>query len=501
MKSIKFILFILLIAFNGRAQLPTMPFPTHYMVTAGCIKPSNYTQTQMDLQVTNFYTAWKNMYLKPGCISGQYYIQYINGANICVSEGQGYGMVILAYMAGFDTQAKAYFDGLFQWYKTHPSTVNSSLMNWRQGTGCVSNGTDAATDGDLDAAYGLLLAHRQWGSGGAINYLNEAKTIINAIKASEIFTTSTTVQLGDWAHNDVTNKDDTRPSDFMYDHFTSFNAFTGDATWNSVKTNCFNLIQTMQATFSPTTGLIPDFIEDVDGTPHPAAANFLESAEDGAYYYNSCRVPWHLGTSYLINGDAPAKTAADKMNAWIRTKTSNNINNLQAGYKLNGSLISGSNYTDMAFIAPLGVSACVNSINQTWLNNIWTYIITDPIANSDYFGNTIKMLCMLNITQNYFPPQTAVATVANDLVFNQETINIYPNPAKETITLHSKINLELGTTISIVDLFGKTIYSETITKNQNAVTIDLTHILEGIYFYEIHNNNNIISKGKFIKQH
>ena len=119
-------------------------------------------------------------------------------------------------------------------------------------------------------------------------------------------------------------------------------------------------------------------------------------------------MPWHLGTSYLVNGDPQAKTACDKMNAWIRTKTGNNINNLQAGYKLDGTSIPNSNDVDLVFVAPLGVSACVNSTNQVWLNDIWIYLINQPVSSSDYFGNTLKMLCMLNITQNYFPPQNKI---------------------------------------------------------------------------------------------
>ena len=251
------------------------PFPSHYPATAGCIKPTSQTQAQMDTEVQNFYTAWKTAYLKPGCTKGQYYIEYINGSDICVSEGQGYGMVIVAYMAGYDPEAKTYFDGLYQWYKSHPSEINPVLMNWKQGKGCSNTGSDAATDGDLDIAYALLLAHTQWGSTGTVNYLSEAKKLINAIKTSEVYATTNTLLLGDWASGDAKAQNDTRPSDFMFDHFTAFNAFTNDATWNTIKSNCYTLIETMQTNFSSTTGLIPDFIEDVDGSPHPAGANFL----------------------------------------------------------------------------------------------------------------------------------------------------------------------------------------------------------------------------------
>jgi endoglucanase len=389
------------------AQKPTNPFPSHYPVTKGCIKPTNQTQQEMDNAVSTFYTSWKNTYLKPGCTKGEYYIEYINGENICVSEGQGYGMVIVAYMAGFDSKAKEYFDGMYKWFKSNPSTINPKLMNWRQAKGCISNGSTAATDGDLDIAYALLLAHKQWGSTGKINYLNEANELIGAIKESEINTTTNTLLLGDWAKNEK-SYDDTRPSDFMYDHFESFYAYTKDKTWNAVNTSCFNIIKTMQKKFSPETGLIPDFVENVDSIPQPVGDFFLESANDDAYFYNSCRVPWHLGTSYLINGDSRAKTACDKINNWFKKRTNNDINKIEAGYELNGNSIEGAQYKSLLFLAPLAVSACVNKENQTWLNDLWTYTINEPVEGNDYFKNTIKMLCILNVSQNYFPPQISL---------------------------------------------------------------------------------------------
>jgi endoglucanase len=389
------------------AQNPANPFPSHYPVTKGCIKPTNQTQQEMDNAVSSFYTSWKKTYLKPGCTKGEYYIEYINGENICVSEGQGYGMVIVAYMAGFDSKAKEYFDGMYKWFKSNPSTINPQLMNWRQAKGCISNGTSAATDGDLDIAYALLLAHTQWGSTGKINYLGEAIELMNAIKASEINTKTNTLLLGDWANNPKSN-DDTRPSDFMYDHFESYYAFTKDKIWNAINTSCFNIIKTIQKKFSPETGLIPDFVENVDSIPKPVGDFFLESANDDAYFYNSCRVPWHLGTSYLINGDSRAKTACDKINKWFKKHTNNDINKIEAGYELNGNSIEGAQYKSLLFLAPLAVSACVHKENQTWLNDLWTYTINEPVKGNDYFKNTIKMLCILNVSQNYFPPQISL---------------------------------------------------------------------------------------------
>lgn len=393
------------------AQSPQYPFPHHTVYTASAIKPANYSQAQLDQQVKDFYNNWKAKYLKQGCVSSQYYIWYNdngdNGNAITVSEAIGYGMVIEALMAGYDANAKTYFDGLYNWYHLHPSSVNSTLMDWQQKqAGCASIGNDAATDGDIDAAFALLLADKQWGSSGSINYLQAALNIINAIKASEVYATSHALQLGDWAHTDSKYKSGTRPSDFMYDHLRSFQQATGDNTWNNVLNECYSLINIMQQNFSPATGLIPDFIQKTDATPSPAPPNYLEGKTDDDYNYNSCRVPWHLGCDFVLNNDSRAKTACDKINSWLRTTANNNSHKIRSGYKLNGSNLAGNNYEDLSFIAPFAVSAMVSSNNQAWLNDLWTNIIGVNINRDGYYGNTIKMICMIIISGNMWTPES-----------------------------------------------------------------------------------------------
>lgn len=409
MKKILSITCCLFITLTVIAQTPNYPFPAHTVYAAGSIKPDNFTQIQLDRQVKNFYTKWKTRYLKAGCTAGQYYIWYNdngdNGNAITVSEAIGYGMVIMPLMAGYDTAAKKYFDGLYAWYKTHPSSINPKLMDWQQKTGCISIGHDAATDGDLDAAFGLLLADKQWGSNGTVNYLQEAKSIINAIKQSEVYAAVNSLQLGDWAHTDAQYKNGTRPSDFMYDHLRCFRNATNDNTWTNVLNECYSLVNNMQTNYSAATGLIPDFIYKTDSSPAPAPPNYLESVNDGAYYYNSCRTTWHLGCDFVLNGDGRAKSASDKINDWIKTKAGGNSHNIRSGYKLDGSNINGNNYEDLSFIAPFGVSAMVNSNNQAWLNDIWSNVTgVTNLSRDSYFGNTIKMLCMIIMSGNMWAP-------------------------------------------------------------------------------------------------
>jgi endo-1,4-beta-D-glucanase Y len=376
---------------------PFRPFPQHVAYLSGTIKPNNVTQITMDSAVQSKWNTWKSNYLKPAG-TGKYYVKF-NSAGETVSEAHGYGMLLTVIMAGYDASAKTYFDGLYNYYKAHPSQNNAFLMAWKQNSSFVNvEGADSATDGDMDIAYGLLLADKQWGSGGAINYLQAAKNIINAIMQSDVSQTRWNLKLGDWATG--TQGDNTRPSDFMLEHLKAYKAATADARWENVIATTYNVINTIYTTYSPNTGLICDFVVPNGSSWKPAPANFLESAHDGDYNYNSCRTPWRFPMDYLFTGDTHALAEMQKMNAWVKTKTGSNANNILDGYTLGGSTFG--TYNSGAFFAPFGVSAMIDPANQSWLNAVWTK--TSSSASEGYYEDSIKLLSMIVMSGNYWMP-------------------------------------------------------------------------------------------------
>ncbi|MDO5981216.1 glycosyl hydrolase family 8 [Flavivirga spongiicola] len=384
-------------------QVSNYPFPNHTVYVGDYIKPNNYTQTELDNQTKTFYNEWKSEYLKNDCGNiNEYYIQYSNESKT-VSEAHGYGMLIMCYMAGHENNAKLYFDGMFKYYKSHPSNINHNLMDWQQIT-CndVSSSADgSASDGDIDIAFSLLLAHAQWKSEGDINYLQEAKTIINAIMQDEINPNTSTVKLGDWSKsNNPSFYYGTRSSDFITSHFKSFSTATGNSNWNLTVDKCYDLVATVQNT---TTGLVPDFIINTNTTAMPAGQNYLEGIYDGSYYYNACRFPWRISTDYLITGDNRAKTVITKLNTWLATSTSGNVNNISNGYNLDGTKIF--TWNDVTFVGPFAVGAMTDINNQTWLNNLYENLISqNDLVDGDYYSNTIKLLSMITISGNYWAP-------------------------------------------------------------------------------------------------
>ncbi len=403
-----FYLFITSILTNGLliAQQPLRPFPQHIHYNAGVIQPSNVSQQAMDDAVRSYYNKWKQQYVRDNAAPGQYYI-WVEGTvdkNECVSEGQGYGMIIAALMAGYDPDAQKIYNGLYNYFKAHPSRQNPYLMAWAQ-TGDFSDvdGT-SASDGDMDIAYSLLLANVQWGSSGSVNYLREAKAMIAAIKKEEINHETFSVLLSNAVKEDSHDYYDTRSSDFMPAHFKDFERSTEDSFWNKVIDKNYDLFKFMQDKYSPDAGLVPDFIEHVKSSPNAAKPHYLESKYDGDYNYNACRVPWRIATDFILNGDPRSKNFVRKINKWIRETTQDNPDNISAGYTLEGDDIKNRNYEALSFIASFAVAAMVDPENQAWLDKLWTYIQGFDIDQSQYYDNTIKLIAMLIFSGNYWAP-------------------------------------------------------------------------------------------------
>ncbi len=203
-----------------------------------------------------------------------------------LAEGHGYGMMLMALMAGHEPAAQQIFDGMFDYFRLHPTAFHAHLMGSYQDLSCTTppNDFDSAADGDLDVAFALLLADRQWGSCGTVNYLLEAQQVLADIEDGDVDATKRYVLLGDWVVPSESAKyyASTRSSDFMPDHARSFEALTGDADWATLRDHTYAIIASPQTDFAPTTGLLPDFVKNPLDAPAPVAGNFLESGNDDA---------------------------------------------------------------------------------------------------------------------------------------------------------------------------------------------------------------------------
>lgn len=394
----------------AHAAGPAHPFGSRPLAYApGAIRPNHVGQDELDRAVRDFYDAWKRRYLLQACGEGRWLVQIRpegDDDRLTISEAHGFGMLALPLVAGHDPQAKEIFDGMVAYWRDHPSRFTPELLAWSQDRSCRSpEGADSGSDADMDIALGLMLADRQWGSCGAVDYLGLARTLLAAIKRADIHPSGTYVMLGDWAgYSEPYYQNGTRTSDMVPGHWRAFAELTGDPVWNRLIESTYGLVERMQSVYSGGTGLLPDFIRDPLTDPAPAYPYFLEDAYDGSYVYNACRDPLRLSLDFLAHGEPRARTAVARMEEWIRTSTGGVPTAIRSGYEIDGKPLSWSGYVSMAFVATFGAGATVDAANQQWLNAIWDLVVATPVGDEGYYEDTLKLLSMIVMSGNWWMP-------------------------------------------------------------------------------------------------
>jgi endo-1,4-beta-D-glucanase Y len=395
-----------IVPFVGAAR----PFPQHTRYATGSILPNHRSRALLDNDVRAYYDYWKATYVINAGVSKEgnplYRIAFGKdhpGSDVTVSEGQGYGMMIMPLMAGYDPEAQTIFDGLWEFVRAHPSEIDPRLMDWYYPD--MENGNVSAFDGDTDIAYGLLLADAQWGSAGRINYRAEAETLMRAILESTIGSESHLPMLGDWTeqNGEVYSQYTPRSSDFMLVNFRAFGRATKDPVWTDIIWQSQYVMKEIQTNYSPQSGLLPDFIVLAGGAhiPQPAPPDFLEGPHDGHFNYNAGRVPWRVGSDALLNDDEPSRAIVQKISHWIENSANGDPAHIRAGYDLDGNPLENSNYFTTFFVAPMGVAAMNDPSQQEWLNAVYDSVYDQRI---DYYEDSINLLCLLVMTGNAWTP-------------------------------------------------------------------------------------------------
>jgi len=408
---------LLLLTACGTTQprdLAARPFPQHQTYPGQLIHPG-FPQSQLDADVLAYYRVWKERYLVPAGSDAAGHPLYriihsLEKPDETVSEGMGYGMMIVAYLAGADPAARELFDGLYRYVQAHPSDIDHRLMGWIQPPD--ENGNDSAFDGDADIAFALLLADRQWGSDGEIDYLAAARERITAIEESTIGPNSHLPMLGDWVVPAGSAEDDykyneytPRLSDFMPAHFRAFARYGNADLWAGVEEAMETAVSGLEENYSPQTGLMPDFAEpagtELDFPLKPVEPYFLEGPHDGDYDYNAGRYPWRVSTAVLLYGDEFWRERMDKLSHWAEAATGGEPQNLNAGYHLDGTPTEGQDEFTIFFASPLATAAMTQPDQQAWLDALYLAIRD---RHEDYYEDSVTLLNLLLLSNNYWQP-------------------------------------------------------------------------------------------------
>ena len=135
--------------------------------------------------------------------------------------------------------------------------------------------------------------------------------------------------------------------------------------------------------------------------------------------------------------------------------------------------------------------ACiVDSSHQQYLNNGWDHILN---WNMDYYNDIIKLLCMLSISGNWWPPEEVISPIN---INNKKEIKrrIVFNKNGEIYLNFSQI--KGPTNISIYNLSGRELFSETVKSPSSFIPLNKYFSSNGIFVLKIDNTEGMLISEK-----
>ncbi|WP_082882403.1 glycosyl hydrolase family 8 [Paenibacillus swuensis] len=374
------------------------PFPHNVSYPHG-IMPSLDRET-LNRDMLSMYTKWRDLYITTeGAKPGEVRIRasdatYKNGT---CSEGMGFAMLITVYMANASNSGHSDYDGLLRYYKRSLSP-GYNFMGWKVDKDGNSIDPYSAPDGDLDVAISLLMAHKQWGSGGEINYLEEANKIIADIMEHLIYKPSYIVKQSQASITSVISSYE------IPGWFDLFGEITGDTRWDKVTGAAYDIFDHFY-NLNPQTGLVPyRWVLSPTGVPTYTGPNGPDN-NSTSYGFDPSRLPWRVGQDFLWNGTSNndlAHDLPDRNVKWFMTKINGNPATAALSYNIDGS-VRNAGPSPRNMVGPMAVAAMVDSSNQASLDLMYNYLRTlEPISDwpGGYYQDAVMMMSMLVLTGN-----------------------------------------------------------------------------------------------------
>jgi hypothetical protein len=373
------------------------PFP-HNRESSRCVYPTGY----LNSHVVDAYNQWKADTVTSNGAGGARRVQRLASdpvsmytpAGSTVSEGISYGMMMAVFM-----NDRPLFDDLWNYSQKHLN--GNGLMNWSiTADGAGTPGLGGATDADEDIAFSLVMADRQWGSTGPLNYLNLAKSQINNVWNHEIVDSKLAGPGDSWGPTNLWNN--INISYFAPAFYRIFKQVDprprlGRGRQDHVRHDHVGAEQQQRQLEQRSRARVVHQHGGMSSTtPVPLPVRFLPHA-----------VP-HRARLVLVRRAARAMYLAKTSTFFSGIGAANIVD----GYDLNGNKhvqFSPATATptlsqqSAAFIGPAGVGAMSSSSYQTFINDSYARVATRQLlVGGAYYDESWTVLSLLMMTGNYY---------------------------------------------------------------------------------------------------
>ena len=263
----------------------------------------------------------------------------------------------------------------------------------------------SATDADLDIATALILMNYRTGKQ---EYLDDAKTIINAIWDEEIQKNDLLILSGNtgmWTTDPTYNL-----SYFSPVAIRLFAKVDGNHNWNGVLDNMYTYMKKIQ---DAGTGVFPDWSDATGAAKNPPNGAAGKNENTYTWYRfdkESVRIPWRIAWDYYWFQDDRAKAILTTLNDFISKKSSGdptNVNALGTSYTWNTDL--GPDKAASGTIPSQWLGAwCATGIagNKTWLDACTQEVNKKSVSNtvSSYFPDILLSMYSQLLNGAYLMP-------------------------------------------------------------------------------------------------
>jgi endo-1,4-beta-D-glucanase Y len=412
------------------AQDAAFPFPSTN-ITSGQITP---VLTSHELRAD--YARWREQLIEQCPAQGDARMRYPESGNDTRSEGVGYGMVISAYFGDKQT-----FDGLWNYYQR--TSAGTGLMNWRR-TGCDGGGgqgdTGSASDADVDAALGLIVANRQW---PGQDYNTDAARLVAAIRDA-LFLENTACSTLLTAGSQFAACGCINPSYLPPGYYPAFAANdAGQAQfWTAAVNGTYTYFDAIRA-MNGNTNLVPAWSSS-NGSTSLSCSSPPQVSGGGAtnqFQADAARTPWRVATDLQWTGSANANAFLQRIVTFAKTQRIAQIVSL---YSLTGQPLNGTGQgatldaegTRSSFTIG-GLASAMTASTQEDIDaftGAWQSLYRDGDEFGDNggqqyraFNNSLALLYGLTVTGNMWNPLGPDPVPNEDPALNAQQGNLLVN--------------------------------------------------------------------------
>ncbi len=355
------------------------PFPQAGITPTHGLRPSVFTQREMNAHAQRAFEEWVEYWITdsdcpPGAVRphlgpGPGLLFYTEPYGT-ISEFVGWGLLLTVMMDNDQNRTKGLFNSLDAYRRAHLNEqgLMMSTINYHKPMDAWSR--DAATEADENMAMGLVLAHYQWGSDGAVNYLAEAKQLLAAISKHLVERPAYALKPAvTWGGSGAVD-----PAYYDSIYYPLWANLTGDPTWTRLDERYRSLVAYFVGKYK--TGLVPEWCQ-ADGTASVAGGNGL-GADSYFYGWDAHQVSTKWAIHYAWYGRTRTSVfadAADAFAAWVQREAHGDLTRLVNAYTLDGE--PRGTYSHLpGMVGAMGLSGTVSARNQDLVDAAYRYLLT-----------------------------------------------------------------------------------------------------------------------------